>query len=177
LSCAGLVENPEAAQNPQQSDEEFGDDDDDEEEDEGEFSGSDGEEEDGENQVVPLSSSPSPSSPVSSFSGGDDASSSRFSDGYVSSFKRTREESDLDSQDDEIGRSRVITSSPASEDEEANSVRQPIEQRKNKLADCDEAESSRTAAVMESLKRFRQTMFNGGENDLTEMCKFMRGQQ
>lgn len=73
--------------------------------------------------------------------------------------------------------SRAITKSPASVDDEANSFTQSMLQRR--IQDRDEAaESSRTVAMVNSLKRFRQIMFVGGDNQsaaaILEICKFTR---
>lgn len=62
-------------------------------------------------------------------------------------------------------------------DDEANSFTQSMLQRR--IQDRDEAaESSRTVAMVNSLKRFRQIMFVGGDNQsaaaILEICKFTR---
>uniref|UniRef100_A0A5B6ZN86 B box-type domain-containing protein n=1 Tax=Davidia involucrata TaxID=16924 RepID=A0A5B6ZN86_DAVIN len=164
-----------------------GDDDDDDDDDDDELSGDD---EDGDNQVVPWSSTPPPAASSSS----SEESSSRFCNGERNvSLKRMRENaSDLHS-DDDIGcssshrnnnmPSAAVAARPTGGGEATfvDSLTRPlksrrIEPKRSSIVHCGPS-GPRSAAIVESLKRFHQQDMTSGNNAsaaIVDICKLSK---
>ncbi|GMP65626.1 hypothetical protein CsSME_00026342 [Camellia sinensis var. sinensis] len=162
-------------------------------------------EEDGDNQVVPWSSIPPPPPPlppVASSSSSEEVSSWRrissagASGEGVSSLKRTRQNADLDS-DDEIGSTSsrfnhniplVVASCQASENDEATSsvsrrslkvLRRTSEAfESQRVQESNETESrSSVAMILNSLRELQQNTISDDENPSTmvlQICRLSR---
>ncbi|XP_062170766.1 zinc finger protein CONSTANS-like isoform X2 [Alnus glutinosa] len=133
---------------------EYEDEDEDEDEGEDEDENEDGE---GENQVVPWSSTSSEPPPPPASSSGSEEDEEEPSTA-ISTLKRTREHTDLDS-DDEIGCSSSIMASGALASEEASYSGSTRATKQRRIADANKPErlpeESRSTAIISSLRRLQ----------------------